>query len=89
MRRRSGVARLAGLYAMVEQLRSLELRVAVGVVDEIACAQSMQAAVHQSEVSGSRAALASGDRASWQVAETARRAIEMRMNRLNKLRGGT
>jgi hypothetical protein len=86
MRPRGGIARLAGLYGMVERMRSLELRAAAGNLDEVASAQTMQAAVHRSEVSGSRAAFASGDREQWKVAETARALLEIRMARLNKLR---
>jgi len=86
MATRGGLRRLATLYGMVEQMRSLELRVAAGAVDDVVCASAIEALVHRGQVDGGRAAMAAGDREEWSVAETTREVVEARIERLAKLR---
>ncbi len=86
MAARKGVARLAELYAMVEQMRSMELRAAANAVEDIACALAIAATVRGSQIADARAALAGGQREEWQVAETARGVVEAQIARLATLR---
>ena len=86
MARRKGLTRLASLYGMVEQMRSLELRVAASAVDDVVLVASIEAAIRQSKIFGARAALAAGDREEWQMAETTREGVEARIERLANLR---
>jgi hypothetical protein len=86
MAARKGVARLASLYGMMERMRSLELRVAAGAVDDVVCSAAIAATVRESQIAEARAAMASGRREDWQVAETTRGVIEARMVRLAALR---
>ena len=86
MAARKGVARLASLYGMMERMRSLELRVAAGAVDDVVCLAAIAATVRESQIADARAAMASGRREDWQVAQTTRGVIEARMVRLAALR---
>lgn len=78
--------RLASLYATLERIRSAELRVAESEVDDAAFSAAIAGAASENQRDTSRQALASGEREEWQIAETARSAIEMRIVRLARLR---
>jgi hypothetical protein len=78
--------RLARVYAMVEQTRSLERRVAANAVEDAACAVAIAAAVYEAQVRGGREALAQGERAEWMIAETTREMAERRITRLRAAR---
>ncbi len=74
--------RLAAVYSMVERLRSVEARVAAGILadadgrcrsEQLACA---------TEVERGRTALSCGDSAGWLIAEAERRATDTRLDRL-------
>ena len=82
MAARKGVARLASLYGMMERMRSLELRVAAGAVDDVVCLAAIAATVRENQIADARAAMASGRREDWQVAQTTRGVIEARMVRI-------
>jgi len=81
-----GVARLASLYATLERMRSVELRAAATAVEDVACAAAIAATVRGSQIENARAAMATGRRDEWQVAETMRSVLEVRMKRLAVLR---
>jgi len=79
-------ARLATLYAMMERMRSVELRVAAGAVEDVVCSAAIAATVRENQIADGRVAMASGRRDEWQVAQTARAVVEARMVRLATLR---
>ena len=86
MAAQKGIARLATLYGTIERMRSLELLVAAEAVDDVACSAAIAATVRRGQVADARAAMASGRREEWQVAETTRSVVEARIMRLNALR---
>jgi hypothetical protein len=86
MAARKGVARLASLYGMMERMRSVELRVAAVAVADVVCSAAVAATLRESQIADARAAMATGCREEWQVAETTRGVIETRMVRLAALR---
>ena len=86
MAARKGVARLASLYGMTERVRSVELRVAAGAVEAVACSVAIAATVRERQITEARTAMANGRREEWQVAETTRGVVEAGIVRLAKLR---
>lgn len=83
---KSSAVRLATLYATIERMRSVELRMAESAVDEALCAAAIAAAVRESQQGNLRDALASGLREEWRIAETAGAANDIRIARLAALR---
>jgi len=81
-----GIRRLASLYGMMEQVRSLERRVAANSVDEAACAGVIQTAIRDSHATGGREALAAGNPELWSIAAKSREMAEDRIVRLAKVR---
>jgi hypothetical protein len=86
MTKPKGAERVAKLYALVERLRAVELKVAAGDVDEAACRIAMAIVHRETEVGNARDAIASGLRDEWHVAETTRKRLESRLRRLAELR---
>ncbi len=86
MAAQKGVARLASLYGMIERMRSVELRAAAGEVEDVACSAAIAATVRESQIADARAAIATGCREDWQVAETTRGVVEARIVRLATMR---
>jgi hypothetical protein len=82
----SGAARLARLYRKVEQMRSVERRVAAMHLDDVEVAASMARSAWERELGGGRAALARGDREGWTVAELAGLRLTANLERLAQLR---
>ena len=81
-----GVARLASLAVTMERMRSLEVQVARGAVDDVMCSAAIAATIRESQLSDGRDALATGRREAWQVAETTRGVMDRRIERLQQLR---
>jgi hypothetical protein len=86
MAAKKGVARLASLYGMMEQMRSVELRTAASAVEDVVCSAAIAATVRESQITEARTAMATGHREDWQVAETARSVVEARIVRLATIR---
>jgi hypothetical protein len=86
MAAQKSVARLALLYGMMERMRSVELRVAAGAVEDVACSAAIARKVRENQIAEGRAAMANGRREAWQVAETTRGVNEARIVRLAMLR---
>lgn len=78
--------RVAEVYELVERMRSVEVRVAMGLLSEIerVCVKERQALAW--EVDRGRAALAVGDAAGRMISEVERRANEARLEQLVDLR---
>ena len=85
MATQKGVVRLASLYTMMERMRSVELRVAAGAVEDVAYSAAIAATARESQIADARAAMSTGRREEWQVAETTRAVVEARIVRLAKL----
>ena len=86
MAAKSSAMRLATLYATVERIRSVELRMAESEVDDAVCAAAIADAVRESQQRSMRDALASGRRDEWRIAQTANAANETQIARLAVLR---
>ena len=85
MATQKGVVRLASLYTMMERMRSVELRVAAGAMEDVAYSAAIAATARESQIADARAAMSTGRREEWQVAETTRAVVEARIVRLAKL----
>lgn len=86
MAARKGLSRLTIAYSRMEQMRSLERRVAAGAVDEVACREAIATAAREGHLYAARTAMAVGDREEWTIAETTRGAVEGSIERLAALR---
>ena len=86
MAAKMGVDRMAAVYGMLEQMRSVELRAATIAVEDVACSAAIAATLRESQIAGAREAMATGCREEWQISETARGVIEARMDRLARVR---
>jgi hypothetical protein len=80
------LARLAGLYGLVEHARALELGVASSAVDEVERAERQELAVQQRCGRAAVEALAQGDRLEWGLALRERETAQTRTRRLEALR---
>jgi len=80
------LARIAKVYGLVERMHSLELRMASDAVNDVACAAAVAAATSYQQTVSARAALVSGNREEWSVAEVTRSVEEIRMQRLAELK---
>ena len=78
--------RLASLYAVMERIRSAELRDSMIAVDGVACSAAVAKASREERISAGRTAMAAGSRADWEIAETTRGVVETQMIHLAKLR---
>ena len=81
-----GLARVVAVYSRMEQMRSLERRMAADAADEIVCKETIAAAARDGYHDAAREAMGAGDREEWAVAVTARGAVEGRIQRLAELR---
>lgn len=86
MAARKGIDRLASLYGMMEQIRSVELRAATIAVEDAACSTTIALTLRESQIASAREAMATGRREEWQISETARVAVEARIDQLAKTR---
>ena len=86
MAAQKGLARLASLYAMIERMRSADVQMANGAVEAVVCAEAIAATIRDSQVADGRAALATGCREAWQVAETTLGVTDRRIERLQQVR---
>ena len=77
-----GLGRLATLYAMMERMRSMEVQVALGAVEDVMCSAAIAATIRAGQIEDARDALATGRREAWQVAETTRGVLDRRIDRL-------
>ena len=86
MAAQKSVARLATLYGMIERMRSVELSIAAGAVQDAACAAAIASTTRAGHIDNGRSAMATGQREEWQVAETSRGVVETRIVRLATVR---
>ncbi len=76
------MTRLGRLYARVEQMRSLERRIAAQAVDETIAATTIHTAVHRHAEADSRASFVTGDREQWAIAQAERSSTARRLEHL-------
>jgi hypothetical protein len=80
------MSRLGRLYTRVEQIRSLERRVASSAVEEAELATEVHTAAYEAHISSGRAALGMGDRAEYTIAQLSREVARQRIAHLDRLR---
>ena len=80
------LSRLAGLYTIIEQIRSVEVQAADAAVQQVIRSIAIAATSRTAQMVESREALATDRREAWQVAETTRETLERRMERLCAVR---
>ena len=86
MQAQKGLVRIASLYAMLERMRSVEVLIANGAVEDVLCAEAIAATIRENQIADGRDALARECREDWQVAETTLRVIDLRIDRLQQVR---
>ncbi len=81
-----GWKRLATVYGLVEQMRSVELRAAAGAVEAVEAALRLEAAKLTGQGARGGKAFADGDGVDWAVGETTREYAVARMERLREMK---
>jgi hypothetical protein len=81
-----GLRRIAEVYALVEQMRSFDLRRTAGAAFEAECAERLEAAEGDEQNGVARAGLMMGDPEQRGVAEVLRTASAVRLERLREVR---
>ena len=82
---RGGLKRLAGMYALVERMRAIELGVAAAAVAEVERAGRLEQGLVEEQEGAARAALQGGDRAELALASARREAARVRVQRLEEI----
>jgi hypothetical protein len=76
------MTRLVRLYARVEQMRSLERRVAAQALDEVVAASSIHTAVQDHATTDIRASFVTGDREQWAIGQAEQRSTARHLESL-------